>query len=79
MGLLGGGTGSYSEMCVTCGVDGTEEVSIKVEEAIDIKDEIQETTSFPPINTEYEVRLWAVCEVMAAHYFRSFIAPMRTL
>jgi hypothetical protein len=30
MGLLGGGTGSYSETCVTCGVDGTEEVSIKV-------------------------------------------------
>jgi hypothetical protein len=40
MGFVEGGTGSCSEMCVTCDVDGTEEVSINVEEAIDIKDEI---------------------------------------
>jgi hypothetical protein len=32
-----GTTGSCIETCVTCDVDGTEEVSIKFEEAIDIK------------------------------------------
>jgi hypothetical protein len=34
--------GSCSTTCVTCDADGTEGVSIKVEEAIDIKDEITE-------------------------------------
>jgi hypothetical protein len=72
-----GETDSCSE---TCDVDGIEEVSIKVEEAIDIKDEIPETTSFSPIKTEREVRLWGVCEVVvAAHAFSTFIAPVRTL
>ena len=47
MGFVEGETGSCSEACVTCDVDGTEEFSIKVEEAIDIK-------------TEQEVRLWGV-------------------
>jgi len=79
MGLVGGGTGSCSETCVTCDVDGTEEVSIKVEEAIHIKDEILEATSFAPIRTEHEVRLWVVCEVVAAHNFTPFIAPTRKL
>jgi hypothetical protein len=74
-----GETGSDSETCVPFDVDGFEEVSIKVEEAIDIKDEIPEATSFPPVNTEHEVRLWAVCEVVAAHYFRPFIASTRKL
>jgi hypothetical protein len=51
-------------------VGGTEEVRIKVEEAIHIKDEIPEATSFPPFNTEHEVRLWSTCEVVvAAHAF----------
>jgi hypothetical protein len=71
MDVVEGGTGSYSETSVECDVDGTEEVSIKVEEAIDIKeevsikvedttvtkDEIPEAVSFPPIKTELEVRL----------------------
>ena len=76
MGFVEGETGSNSETCVTCDVDGTEEVSInfegaidikeeevsfKVEEAIDIKDEIPEAISFSPIKTEHEVRLWGVC------------------
>jgi len=61
------GTGSDSETFVTFDGDGTEEVSIKVEEAIDIKDEIPEAISFPPIKTEHEVRLCGVCEVVAAH------------
>jgi hypothetical protein len=39
---------------VTCDVDGTEEVSIKVEEAMDIKNEIPEAITFPPIKTEHE-------------------------
>jgi hypothetical protein len=83
-----------------CDVDGTEEVSIKVEEAIDTKDEFPEAISFPPIKieeaidtndenpeaisfppikTEHEVRLWGVCDVVAAHAFRPFIASKRKL
>jgi hypothetical protein len=63
-----------SETCVTCDVDGTEEVSIKVEEAADMKNELPEATKFPPIKTENEVRLWGVCEVVATHAFGPFIA-----
>jgi hypothetical protein len=65
VGFVGSETGSCSEACVTCDVDGTEEDNIKSEESIDIKDE------FP------EVRLWGVCvcEMVAAHAFRPFIAP----
>ena len=43
-----------------CDVDGTEEVSIKVEEAVDIKDEIPEARIFPSMKTEHEVRLRGV-------------------
>jgi hypothetical protein len=56
MDFVEGETGSCSETCVTFDVDGTEKVSIKVEEAIGIKDEIPEPTSFIPIKTEHEVR-----------------------
>ena len=69
MGFVEGETGSCSDTCVTCDIDGTEGVSIKVEGAIDIKDEIPEAISFPSIKTEHEVRLWGVCEVEAAHCF----------
>ena len=58
--FVDGGTGSCSEMCVECDVDGTQEVCIKVEETIDIKDEMPEAITFPPIKTENEVRLWGV-------------------
>jgi len=75
MGFVEGETGSCIETCVTCDVDGTEDVSIKVEGAIDMKDEIPEAISFPPIKTEHEVRLWGVCEVVAPHAFRAFITP----
>ena len=54
MGFVEGETDSCSE---TFDVDGTVEVSIKVEETMDIKDEIPEATSFPPIKTEHEVSL----------------------
>jgi hypothetical protein len=88
-----GDTGSYNETCVTCDVDGTEEVSIKfedtidikeevsikVEESIDVKDEIPEAITFSPTMTEHEVRLRGVCEVVAARVFRAFIAPKRKL
>jgi len=73
------GTGSDSETFVTFDGDRTEEVFIKVEEAIDIKDEIPEALSFPPNRTEHEVRLCGVCELVAPHAFRPFIAPMRKL
>jgi len=84
-----GETGSCSETCVMCDFDATddvsinveeaidikEEISIKVEEAVDIKDEIPEAIIFPPIKNEHEVSLWGVCEVVAAHAFKPFISP----
>jgi hypothetical protein len=39
-----------------CDGDGTEEVSIKVEEAIDTKDEITEVVTSPSVSTEHEVK-----------------------
>ena len=74
MGFVEGESGSCIETCVTCDVDGNEDVSInfedvidikegvsfKVEEAIDIKDEIPEAISVTSIQTEHEVRLWGV-------------------
>jgi len=67
VGYVEGETGYCSETCVMCDVDGAGEVSIKVEEAVDIKDETPEAITFPSIKTEHEVRLWGVCEVVAAH------------
>ena len=75
MDVVEGETASYSETCVTCVDDGTEEVSIKfedsidikeevsikVEEAIDVKEEMPQAIIFPPIKNEQEVRLWGVC------------------
>jgi hypothetical protein len=89
MGCVEGETGYCSETCVTCDVDWTEEVSVKgedttdikegssieVEEAIDIKDEMPEAMTFTSIRIEHEVRLCGMCEVVAAHAFRPFIAP----
>jgi len=54
MDCVGGETCSCS---ATCDADGTEEDSIKVEEAIDTRGEIPEALSFPPIKTEHEVKL----------------------
>ena len=94
MGFVEGETGSCSETCVTCddvdtegitsikveeAINIKEEVCIKFEEDIDIKDEIPEAISFPPIKTEHEVRLCGVCEVVAAHAFRPFIASKETV
>jgi hypothetical protein len=82
MDFVEGGTVSDNETFVEFNVDGTEEVRIKVEEAIGIKDEIPEATSLPPINTEHEVRLWGVCEVVvvvAAHAFRPFTVPTKKM
>ena len=70
-------TGSYIGTCVTCDDDdGTEEVCMKVEQAIDIMDEIPEAITFPLIKTEQEVRLWGVCDV-SANASMSFVAPKR--
>jgi hypothetical protein len=79
MGFVEGETGYCSEAGVMCDVDGVEEVNIKFEDIIDIKDEIPEAIAFPPIKTEHEVRLWFVCEVVAAHAFRPYVAPKRKL
>ena len=48
----------------------------KTDEEIDIKNEMPEAISFPPIKTEQEVRLWGLCEVLATHDFRPFITPL---
>ena len=77
MGCVEGEAGSCSETCVMCDVDGVGEVCIKVEEANDIKDETPEAITFPSIKSELEVRLWGVCEVVAAHAVRPFIASNR--
>jgi len=67
-----GETGNCSGTGVTCDDDGTEEVSMKVKDAIDIKeefsikvedaedtkDEIPEAITFTPIKNEEKVRLW---------------------
>jgi hypothetical protein len=79
MGFVEGETGSCNETRVKCDVDGTEEDGIKVEEAIDKKDENPQSVMFPPIMTEQEVRLWGVCEVVASYACRQFIAPKRKL
>jgi hypothetical protein len=93
MGCVEGETGYCSETCVTCDVDGTEEFSIKleeaidvkeeviikVEEAVDIKDEIPEAVTFPPIKTEHEVKLWGVSEVVAAIAFGHLLSPKGNL
>jgi hypothetical protein len=93
MDFVEGETGSCIETHVKCDVDGTEEVGIKVEEALDIKEEVgikveeaidikdenPQAVMFPPIMTEQEVRLWGLCEVLAAYACRQFIAPKRKL
>jgi len=47
MSSVEGETGSYNETCVMRDVDGKEEISIKVKESIDMKDEIPEAITFP--------------------------------
>jgi hypothetical protein len=60
-------------------IDIKEEVSIKVEDNIHIKDETPEAITYPPVNTEHEVRFWVGCEVGASDAFRSFVATKRKL
>ena len=75
--VLEGEICSYSETGVTW-VDGTEEVSIKVEDDLDIKEEfsikveeaIDMKDEIPPIGTEQEVRLWGVCQLAADYCFK---------
>jgi hypothetical protein len=92
VGFVEGETGYFSETCGMSNVDGTGEVRIKVEEDIDIKeevsikfeavyvkDEIPETAACPPIKIEQEVRLWGIFEVVAALAFRRFICPKKEI
>jgi hypothetical protein len=79
VGFVEGETGSCSETCVMCDGDGPEEVTIKVEEVVDIKDEIPEAIAFPSIKSEHEVSLCGVCLVIAVHDFGPFIASKRKL
>jgi hypothetical protein len=50
-----------SEASVRNSDEGSDEYGTKFEEAVDIKEENPEATTFPPINTEPEVRLFGVC------------------
>jgi hypothetical protein len=43
---------------VQCAAGETEGVGIKIEEAVDIEDEIPEAVSFSEIKTQPEVKLW---------------------
>jgi hypothetical protein len=61
MDVVEGETGSSSETGVTCDVEPTVEVYIKVEDTIDISNETPEAVTSPPIKNEQEVRLWGVC------------------
>jgi hypothetical protein len=70
VGFVEGETGYCSETCVTCGVGGTGDGSIKLEEAIDVKEEVSIKVEdnidikdeIPQFNNEHEVRLWGdVC------------------
>jgi hypothetical protein len=75
MGFVDSGTGSWFDTGVPCDVDGTEDVNINFEDVLDINNKMTEAISFPPINTETGVRMFCVCEVVAAHDFEPFIAP----
>ena len=72
MGFVEGEPGSCSD-------DGSEDVSIKVEDAIGIKAEIPEPISFPSIKSEQEVRFCGVCEVVADHASMLLVSPRRKL
>ena len=88
MDVVEGECGNCSGTGVTRDDDGTEEVSMKDEEAIDIKEElsikyddpldikgeISEGITYRPIKTAEEVSLWGVCEEVAAHAYRKFMA-----
>jgi hypothetical protein len=77
MGFVEGETGYCSDRSVTCDVDGSEEVSIQVEQTVAVKDEFIESLKFPPIKTEREVRLQVLCEMVPSHADRPFIVPKR--
>jgi hypothetical protein len=67
--------GSSSETCVTFSADGAEEVSIKVEDIIHIKEEnVREAVTFPSIKTETEVR---VCDGSSS-YLLDHLLPYYT-
>jgi len=76
-------TVSYSETGVTCvDDDGTEGVSIKVENAVVIKEDfcikveeaIDMKDDIPTMETEQEVRLMCVCVGGGSSCFRAFMA-----
>ena len=79
VGFVEGETGSSNEAGVEFDVNGKEELFIKVEDDIEVKEEAPEAITFPTVKTEQEVRLWGVCEVVAAHAFRPFFAPKSQL
>ena len=69
MGFMEGETCSCNETGVECDVDGTEEVSTEVEDAIGIKGEIAEAISYPPMKTEQEVAIDIKDEIREAISF----------
>jgi hypothetical protein len=58
MGFVEGAPDPYSETYVKCDVEAPEQVTIKVEVAIDINDEIPDAETLSSIKTEHEVSLW---------------------
>jgi hypothetical protein len=60
VGFVGGESVYCSGSCLTGDGDGTGEGCVKVEDPLDIKDEISQVASFPEIETEHQVRFWGV-------------------
>jgi phosphoribosyl-dephospho-CoA transferase len=91
MGFVEGETGSSSESCVMCDVDRTEEVSvnveygikeevnIKVEEAIEIKDEIPEASTLTSIKTEHEVSLGGLWDVEVLRFLGHLLSTKKKM
>jgi hypothetical protein len=57
MDCVEGETASCSTTGIRCDADGTEGVSIKEQESVDIEDEIPEAFTFSGIETEPQVKL----------------------
>jgi len=74
-----GETGSFSETCAVCDADGTEEVSIKVEEATDTQGEIPQAITFTEIKTEREVRLWGFLLGGGSSCFMGHLLPQKRI
>jgi hypothetical protein len=79
MGFVEGETGYCSETCVTCVVDGTEEVSITAEDAIEIKEEvIVKVEDAVDIKEEVSIKVEEVIDIEDEMPEAQSLPPMET-